>query len=124
MNRIFLSLATATSLVTLAGCARTLTEARTNAVAPAAHKVAVTKRAPAANQDPDDTAEAAQEGFSGRKPGDFVVYRFSGNFRRAPITLTQRVITREDAFLVVDMTFVEGKSTQQLRVRMNDAPGA
>jgi hypothetical protein len=58
----------------------------------------------------------------GRAPGDFVVHRFSGSFREAPITLTQRIIAREGDLLVIDMTLEEGSAKQALRVRMDDSP--
>lgn len=57
-----------------------------------------------------------------RHVGDFVVHRFSGSFRAAPLTLTQKVRAREGSVLVIDMTFDEGSSKQTLRVRMEDSP--
>jgi hypothetical protein len=124
MNRIFLSLATVTSFVTLTACGPALREAKTTDAAKARPAHAA-KKAPKTAPDADDLPDAAdQVGFTARKPGDYVVYRFSGTFRRAPITMTERVVAREGTFLIVDMTFEEGKSKQQLRVRLNDAPGA
>jgi hypothetical protein len=59
-----------------------------------------------------------------RAPGDFIVYRFSGSFRKAPLTLTQKVFAREGMTLVIDMT-LEGKDRKtELRVRMNDSAAA
>src|SRR5262249_23925235 len=74
----------------------------------------------------DDATDVASEesAEASRKPGDFVVYRFSGTFREEPITLTERVIAREGTFVVLDVTFEEGRTKQQFRVRMNDAPSA
>jgi hypothetical protein len=53
--------------------------------------------------------------------GDYIVHRFSGSFRDAPLTLTQRVVAREGDVLVIDMTLDEGSSRQTLRVRMDDS---
>lgn len=64
--------------------------------------------------------EAAKPSAS-RHVGDFVVHRFSGSFRAAPLTLTQKVRAREGNLLVIDMTFDEGSSKQTLRVRMEDS---
>jgi hypothetical protein len=56
-----------------------------------------------------------------RAVGDFIVHKFSGSFRDAPLTLTQRVVAREGEALVIDMTLDEGGSKQTLRVRMDDS---
>lgn len=63
--------------------------------------------------EPDDTGA--------RRPGDFIVHKFSGSFRAEPITLTQRVIAREGNILVIDMALDEGGSKQSLRVRVDDS---
>ncbi len=55
-----------------------------------------------------------------RAPGDFVVYRFSGSYRDAPVTLTQKVVSREGGYLTVDVTLDEGGAQQRLRLRMSD----
>jgi hypothetical protein len=69
-----------------------------------------------------EAAAPAAAQAPGRAPGDFVVHRFSGTFREAPITLTQRIVAREGDLLVIDMTLEEGSSKQVIRVRMDDSP--
>jgi hypothetical protein len=59
-----------------------------------------------------------------RKPGDFVVYRFSGSFRKEPLTIAQRVIDRQGSILTVDITAESGDDKRELRVRLNEAEGA
>jgi hypothetical protein len=58
-----------------------------------------------------------------RAPGDFVVYRFSGSFRKDPITLTQRVVARQGQVLTVDVTAASGEQKRELRVTLDVAPG-
>jgi hypothetical protein len=70
----------------------------------------------------ETTAAAPTDKTPKRAPGDFIVHRFSGSFRDAPITLTQRVVARHGDILVIDMTLEEGSSKQTLRVRMDDSP--
>jgi hypothetical protein len=58
-----------------------------------------------------------------RGPGDFVVYRFSGNYRKSPVTVSQRVVERRDQTLVVDVSVEEEGKTEQLRVRVRNVAG-
>jgi hypothetical protein len=58
-----------------------------------------------------------------RNPGDFVVYRFSGSYRKSPVTLTQRVLERKEGVLVVDVTLEDEGKRDQLRLRVHDVPG-
>jgi uncharacterized protein YceK len=51
-----------------------------------------------------------------RKVGDFFVHRFSGSFAAEPITLTEEVIARGGALVVIDYTFEQGKTSRRLRV--------
>jgi hypothetical protein len=72
------------------------------------------KPAPAAK--PDETAGAPA--WSRRRPGDFVVHRFSGSFRKIPLTLTEEVVGYDDDLnLIIEYTLEEGKSKTRLRVR-------
>ena len=73
-----------------------------------------------------DGAQAALDASKeARKPGDFIVYRFSGSFRKAPRTLTERVVAREGTILVIDMALArEGGAKDELRVRFSDAPAS
>jgi hypothetical protein len=52
-----------------------------------------------------------------RKPGDFVVFRISGSFRDSVATLTERIVEREGAIVVIDYTLIEpGRAPETLRV--------
>jgi hypothetical protein len=111
-----------------AGCGRAAltvqAENHTRAVTPARGDAAAPDADTAASDGdaaPGD-APAAAEAAPAREPGDFVAYRFSGSFRKAPLTLTQRVAAREGSVLVIDMTLAGGGATEALRVRMSDAP--
>ncbi len=121
MNRTLLTLAMASLLATgcagvsLAPTAATPASARTETPAAAAEETTA-KAAPAA----DATASEA-EMTGARTAGDFIVYRFTGSFRKAPLTLTERVIERRGAMLTVEITAEEGESKRQLRVKINEA---
>src|SRR5262245_46440837 len=80
-----------------------------------------TKKASARDEAPTAAPEAAAPV---RNAGDFVVYRFSGSFQKQPLTLTERVLAREGGLVLIELTLEEGGKSQQLRVKMNDAPGA
>jgi hypothetical protein len=91
----------------------------------AADKAAPADAEPAASAEETPATEVMAAEIFRRRPGDFVVYRFTGSFRaERPLTLTERVVAREDAFLVVDYTAEEGKTKDAYRVRLLDAPGA
>src|SRR5690349_1078858 len=122
MNRTLLTLAMASLLAT--GCARAnlaptaATPASALAEKPAAAaEEATAKDAPA----PEGTTASEAETTGARKAGDFIVYRFTGSFRKAPLTLTERVIERRGAMLTVEITADEGESKRQLRVKINEA---
>jgi hypothetical protein len=59
-----------------------------------------------------------------QKPGDYVVYRFSGGFRKTPLLFTQRVVEASDVLLVVDLMLDDGKHKTNVRARYTHAPGA
>ncbi len=59
-----------------------------------------------------------------QKPGDFVVYKFSGSYRKQPLTLTQRVVDVKGWTLVVDYTLKDGARKRTARVTFDKAPGA
>jgi hypothetical protein len=63
-------------------------------------------------------ADKAKESLSLSHPGDFVVYRFSGSYREAPVTLTQRVVGRERDVFVLDVTIDEEGGQRRLRLRI------
>ncbi len=67
-----------------------------------------------------DARPAAATTVAARTPGDFVVYRFTGSFRKAPLTLTERVVAKKGALLTIDLAATEGHETQELRVRIDE----
>jgi hypothetical protein len=63
----------------------------------------------------------------GLRAGDFVVYRFSGSFRKgaaAPLLLTQRVIGRDGGVISLEIVLEDGKKQEMLRVRKDATPGS
>src|SRR6516165_1687988 len=98
MHRTLYVLATA-SIFAL-GCGHAAESRGALAPAPAPMEAAAAK-APAEAADPakpavgSDAEPAAATTPTARMPGDFVVYRFTGSFRRTPLTLTQRVVARK-----------------------------
>jgi hypothetical protein len=123
MNRLLLSAAFLSILAT--GCGRAALEARTGAGLAVAGPASSAREDAAQKQESAPAeAQASEEGRGAdRKPGDYVAYRFSGSFRKAPLLLTQRIVAREGDALVIDMTLEGGKRAEALRVRMSDAPG-
>jgi hypothetical protein len=63
-------------------------------------------------------ARAAEVERAVQHPGDYVVYRFSGAFRKAPITLTQQLIERSR----LELTFDDGKTKRVVRARFDTSP--
>jgi hypothetical protein len=131
MNRILFPLAMASILAT--GCANAPLAARTAASAHA--KTATTKALASAVTEADASPEATSKqeaavdtspaaDTAARKPGDFVIYRFSGSFRKAPLTLTQRVIEKNGSILTIDVKAESGDDKRELRVKLNDAVNA
>ena len=110
------------TLAVSAGCARTAPMAAVPAPAPkpvaAAPQVA---EKPVLVEEAPTFSESAA--FT-QKPGDYVVYKFSGAFHKVPIVLTQRVVEASDVLLVVDLTFEEGKQVNNVRAYYTHAPGA
>jgi hypothetical protein len=122
MNRTLLTFALASLFAT--GCIRVnLAPAKAAASESATEaKAEVTEeKVEEATSAPAAKASEAVETTGARKAGDFIVYRFSGSFRKAPLTLTQRVIERRGATLTVDVTVEEGDTKRQLRVKINEA---
>jgi hypothetical protein len=72
---------------------------------------------------PDPAALSSEAAPFAQKAGDFVVYRFSGDFRKTPLMLTQRVVEASDTALVVDATFDDGKTKRVVRARYIHVPG-
>ena len=131
MNRILLTLATASIFVV--GCGKAALDQEALAPTPA---LAAKADAKAADAKPaEDTAKAdaakaeigAAEALAAaparetRMPGDFVVYRFSGSFRKAPLTLTQKVVARTGAIVTIDLSLQDGGSKEALRVKIDES---
>ena len=72
---------------------------------------------------PPSTSELEQ----GLQAGDYVVYRFSGSFRKAsssPLTLTERVLGREGRVLALELVLDDGAKKQTLHIHKDSTPGA
>jgi hypothetical protein len=113
MNRILLS-----ALVSLlaVGCGKAAIQTHAELVPAKARQVAEAPKAPTeAESAPAKTANKPRE------VGDYVVYRFSGSFQKAPITLTERVVARDKDALVLDVVLDDGKKKHELRVRTSEA---
>jgi hypothetical protein len=89
------------------------------------HTAALPGKPTPAAQAPEARAEAesapAKTASSPREVGDYVVYRFSGSFQKAPITLTERVVARDKDALVLDVVLDDGQKKHELRVRTSEA---
>lgn len=67
-----------------------------------------------------------------RKPGDYVVFRFSGSFRKEPLLLTQKVVKIDGTLVTIDVTLAPEKATakdasaktSRVRVLFDRTPGA
>jgi len=133
MNRILLTLATASIFVV--GCGKAALDQEALAPAPAlAAKAPAAPAADAADAADAAKADAAKEeigaegtlaaapaaGVFARMPGDFVVYRFSGAFRKAPLTLTQKVVARDGAIVTIDFALEDGAAKEALRVKIDE----
>ena len=115
------------------GCARTLMQpatAPTGEEQAAPTPAATATTATGADAKPSAPLESslfdgeldAQAAAHSRNPGDYVVYRFSGSFRKSPITLTERVVERKGTTLVVDVSLEEEGKSDKFRLRLKDAP--
>jgi len=66
-------------------------------------------------------------GEGGLRAGDYVVYRFSGSFRKAspaPLTLTERVLGRDGAVVALELVLDDGRKQETLRIRKDATPGS
>lgn len=121
MNRILLTIATASMFVV--GCGRAALEGEALSPTPSAPaKAEIAEAAPAA-QAKEDVGEEAKPAAAAalRQPGDFVVYRFSGSFRKAPLTLAEKVVARRGALVTIDLSLKDGEGKEELRVTFNEA---
>jgi len=124
MTRTFLTVALASILAL--GCGRAALDTRAGATAMAKAKnsteAAAAPGSDAAGAEGAGTREEADSApaADARQPGDYVAYRFTGAFRKAPLTLTQRIVAREGDVIVVDLTLEAEGAREALRVRMSD----
>ena len=112
-------------IVLSTGCARTGAPSGASSTNAATHVRSSARSAQSADDAratllalPTESTSAAQ------KAGDFVVYRFTGTFRKKALTLTERVVEVKGALATVDLTFDDGAKKRTLRVRFNHTPGA
>jgi hypothetical protein len=61
---------------------------------------------------------------SERRPGDYIVYRFSGSYVPLDLTLTERVVAREGDVLLVEVTLDDEVDHLELRARVRDGDAA
>src|SRR4051794_16355329 len=115
MKRILLTIATASIFAT--GCGALSAPQAPTVPSPA------TVEAPAnaaSNEAAATDAPSTPEADGARVPGDFVVYRFSGSFRKTPLTLTERVIAREGGVLTIDLLAQERDQKRELRIKIDE----
>jgi hypothetical protein len=62
---------------------------------------------------------ATEELEHARQVGDFVVYRFSGSYRDAPVEVTHTVVGHDAEMLVIDVTVDERGAQERLRMRLH-----
>ena len=100
-------------------------EAKSDPPAAASEQSAATSDPTASNPTvPMDQQVTADPGaMLRRNPGDFVTYRFSGSYRKSPVTLTQRIVSRNEGVLAVDVTIEDEGKRDELRLRVHDVPG-
>lgn len=113
MHRLLLALA----LIAPTGCTTARERPALTPVppAPVEAKADLAVEAPAAGAQADLATPSTK-----RMPGDFVVYRFSGSFREAPLTLTQKVVDRRGSVVTVDVSLKEGDAAREMRVKVDE----
>src|SRR4051812_26957826 len=124
MNRILLTLATAS--IFAMGCGHAALDLGAAAPAPPVANAGITASASGESATPTPASDVGSDAepaaaANARMPGDFVVYRFSGSFRKTPLTLTQRVVARKGSVLTIDLVAVEGEDREELRVTLDEA---
>ena len=58
-----------------------------------------------------------------RQPGDWVTFAFSGSYRKAELTLVQRVLAKEEGAITIEYAFTEGKKVETFRVTTRETTG-
>jgi hypothetical protein len=117
MNRFLLSAALVFTLT--AGCGRAALQGKS---APDVSDKAATTQEKAKPAKTDVDAATVERSEALRNAGDYVVYRFSGSFRSAPLTLTERVVSADPIEIVLDYVLEEGDAREELRVRFKNDP--
>ena len=69
---------------------------------------------------PPADAPTAAETAAHRNVGDYVVYRFTGSFHKAPMTLTQKVIDRQASVLTIDVTLDDAGKKETFRIKTDE----
>jgi len=122
MNRRLASAFAASALFALtAGCTHAAAPSRAAAPAPA-HAIVpqptISTDSLAAEIAPAEAPKLPQ------KVGDYVVYKFSGSYRKTPLLLTQRVVEVKGWTLVVDYVLKDGARRRSVRVTFDKSPNA
>jgi hypothetical protein len=108
-------------LAVASGCARAVPEAAAPVSAPSP---VAAMPAPAEEASAEEVHAVSESAAFTQKPGDYVVYRFSGKFYKSPLVLTQRAVEVSDTTMVVDLSFDDGKHKTNVRAHYTHAPGA
>src|SRR5262245_59302425 len=92
----------------LAGCGGTVSHPKfaIDGAAPTAAQAALAGKKVTKEAASTKTA-VKSSGLAERRVGDFVVFKFSGAFRKGTIQLTETVVAHEGAVIVVDFAMVE-----------------
>jgi hypothetical protein len=114
MNRLALALSL---LAALSGCASSQLAAETPETSSRTEAKSDAKLDDAAEAPATEVATVADR----RAVGDYVTFSFSGGYRKAPITLTQRVTSRSDASITIEYAFTEKGKTDTLRATWSTA---
>lgn len=116
MNRTLLSVLMV-STVGAAACAKAPTVATGSGLVAVLARDVRAKPAPQAPA-PVQAAAAADVPALVKTPGDFVVLRYSGSYRTAPVVLTERVLMQDGGTTTMELSLAEGKKTLTLRARL------
>lgn len=113
MSRVaLLSLALASSLAVACSSASTATKTAADEVTTTHEEVREIDQASA-----EPTADEATVASTDRRQiGDYVTFTFSGSYRKTPLVLTQRVVDKTAASIVIEYVFSDKKAKETLRV--------